>query len=117
MTGAIPLISSQRYLDPATVARKARTFKVFVVRTVTVELRGRMYRVLTDGHHNLAAARMAGVQPIWRGASRKLLRAMQEMGQSAFARMLINNLTDSDWYDVDTGVVVPELLGIERSAA
>jgi hypothetical protein len=31
--------------------------------------------------------------------------------------MLINNLTDSDWYDVDTGIVVPELLGIERTAA
>ena len=117
MTGAIPLISSQRYLDPAKVARKARTFKVFVVRTVTVELRGRMYRVLVDGHHNLAAARLAGVEPAWRGASRKLQRAMQEMGPAAFARMLINNLTDSDWYDVDTGRVVLELLGTERKFA
>ena len=82
-----------------------------------VELRGRMYRVLVDGHHNLAAARLAGVEPAWRGASRKLQRAMQEMGPAAFARMLINNLTDSDWYDVDTGRVVLELLGTERKFA
>ena len=117
MTGAIPLISSQRYLDPATVARKARTFKVFVVRIVTCELRGRVYRVLVDGHHNLAAARLAGVEPAWRGANRKLQRAMQEMGPAAFARMLINNLTDADWYDVETGMVVLELLGTERKFA
>jgi hypothetical protein len=113
----IPLISSQRFLDRATVARKALTFKVFVVRTVAVELRGTWYRVLTDGHHNLAAARLAGIAPTWRGPSRKLQRVMREMGQARFAQMLINNLTDSDWYDVDTGIVVPELLGIERTAA
>ena len=33
------------------------------------------------------------------------------------AEMLINNLTDSDWYYVDTGAVVSELLGIERRTA
>lgn len=115
--GPIPLISSQRYLDRAKVARKACTFKVFVVSTVTVELRGVTYRVLVDGHHNLAAASLAGVDPTWRGPSRKLQRVMRAMGPSRFARMLINNLTDSDWYYVDTGKVVPELLAIDRSAA
>lgn len=113
----IPLISSQRYLDPARVAHKARTFKVFVVSTVTVELRGKTYRVLADGHHNLAAARLADVEPTWRGPSRKLQRVMQSMGPARFAEMLINNLTDSDWYYVDTGEIVTELLGIERRAA
>ncbi len=113
----IPLISSQRYLDSATVARKARTFRVFVVSTVAVQLRGTWYRVLLDGHHNLAAARIAGAQPTWRGPSRKLQRVMRSMGPARFAQMLINNLTDADWYDVATGLVVPELLGIERTAA
>ena len=113
----IPLISSQRYLDPARVVRKARTFKVFVVQTVEVELRGVMYRVLADGHHNLAAAKLAGVEPTWRGPSRKLQRVMQSMGPARSAEMLINNLTDSDWYYVDSGEIVTKLLGIERRAA
>ena len=113
----IRLISSQRYLDCATIARKALTFKVFVVRTVVVELRGTRYRVLLDGHHNLAAARLASVAPTWRGPSHKTQRVMREMGQARFAQMLINNLTDTDWYDVETGAVIPELLGIERTAA
>lgn len=83
------LISSQRFLDPATVARKASTFKVFVVCTVIVELRGVMYSVLIDGHHNLAAARLAGVDPTWRGPSRKFQRVMQGMESADFAAMLI----------------------------
>ena len=112
-TQAAPLISSQRFLNRSMVARKALTFKVFVVSTVEIELRGKVYRILTDGHHNLAASKLAGVQPTWRGPSRKLQRVMRDMTAAAFARFLINNLTDSDWYFVDTGKVVTELLGFE----
>ena len=72
---------------------------------------------LADGHHNLAAAKLAGVEPTWRGPSRKLQRVMQSMGPARSAEMLINNLTDSDWYYVDSGEIVTELLGIERMAA
>lgn len=104
-----PLISSQRFLDRATVMHKARTFKVFVVRTLYIELRGVMYWVLIDGHHNLAAARMLGIELKWSGPSSKTKRVMREMGQEAFAQFLVNNLTDSDWYDVDTGKVVDAL--------
>lgn len=110
----VPLISSQRYLDPATVARKARTFKVFIVNVLEVSLRGRPYRVLIDGHHNLAASRMAGVEPTWRGAPRKFDRIFSGMAQHERERFLINNLTDSDWYYVDTGAVVNELLTLEK---
>lgn len=114
---AAPLISSQRFLNHAMVARKALTFKVFVVSTVEIELRGQMYRILADGHHNLAASRMAGVEPTWRGPSRKLQRVMRGMSAAELAHFLINNLTDSDWYFVDTGKVVTELLGIEGGMA
>ena len=117
MSNLIPLISSQRYLDGATVDRKARTFKVFVVNVIEVMLRGRPYRVLVDGHHNLAAARVAGVEPTWRGAPKKLQRIIDTTPAAEFERFIINNLTDSDWYYVDTGAVVSELLGIERRAA
>lgn len=107
-----PLVSSQRFLDPVLVARKAAAFKVFVVRTMEVDLRGRSYRILLDGHHNLAAARLAGVDPKWRGPSIKILRIRADMPTDAFERFLINNLTDSDWYYVETGEVVQELLGV-----
>ena len=35
-----PLISSQRYFNKEIVARKVANFKVFVVRTIDLELRG-----------------------------------------------------------------------------
>lgn len=115
MNGA-PLISSQRYLDLQLVERKVRTFRVFVVSTLETQLRGRTYRVLLDGHHNLAAARQAGVEPTWRGPSNKMRRIMASMSPVDFELMLINNLTDSDWYFVEIGAVVPELLGVELEA-
>ncbi len=108
---AAPLISSQRYRCQKTVARKAATFKVFVVNVIEITLRGQRYRVLADGHHNLAAAKLIGAAPTWRGAPKKLQRVMQQTPPDDFARFLINNLTDADWYYVDTGRVVPELLG------
>lgn len=105
-----PLISSQRYLNPEVVQRKATKFKVFAVSTVTLELLGKEYRVLLDGHHNLAAARLMGVEPQWRGPSSKMKRLIRSTPKADLARFLINNLTDSDWYFVDTGAVVAELL-------
>ena len=108
-----PLISSQRYLDPHKVLHKATNFHVFIVRTLEIELRGCKYRILLDGHHNLAAARMRGVEPDWRGPSNKTTRALRQKGAADLARVLINNLTDADWYFVDTGKVVQELLGFE----
>lgn len=109
-----PLISSQRFLDPKIVLRKARTFKVFIVNVIEIELRGRKYRILADGHHNLAAARLAGVEPTWRGPTKKLDFVMKTTPKDEFARFLINNLTDSDWYYVNTGMVVEELLEVQR---
>jgi len=107
-----PLISSQRFLDRATVERKAATFKVFIVSTMEIDLRGRSYRVMLDGHHNLAAAHLAGMKPSWVGPSRKMHRIRRRMSPADFERFLINNLTDSDWYYVETGEVVQELLGV-----
>lgn len=105
-----PLISSQRFLNPKKVQRKASTFKKFIVSTLTIELRGAKYRVMLDGHHNLAAARLAGVEPEWRGPSLKMQRLLRGMNKAQMARFLINNLTDSDWYFIDSGEPVSELL-------
>ncbi|GFM87768.1 hypothetical protein PSCICO_31670 [Pseudomonas cichorii] len=108
-----PLISSQRYLNRDVVARKAAKFKVFIVRTLDIELRGKTYRLLLDGHHNLAATRLVGVEPAWRGPPPKFERIMKRMPADEFAAFMINNLTDSDWYFHNTGQVVAELLAIQ----
>ncbi|WP_321904449.1 hypothetical protein [Paraburkholderia tropica] len=105
-----PLISSQRFLDARTVTDKATRFRVFIVRVAELELRGTRYRVLVDGHHNLAAARAAGVEPTWRGPPSKWERIRRATPPAEFERFLINNLTDSDWYFVETGEIVRELL-------
>ncbi|MBB6320531.1 hypothetical protein [Paraburkholderia tropica] len=113
MAETAPLISSQRFLDPAKVADKAARFRVFIVRVAELELRGARYRVLVDGHHNLAAARAAGIEPTWRGPPAKWERIRRATAPAEFERFLINNLTDSDWYFVETGEIVDELLPFE----
>jgi len=57
------LITSQHYLNEETVASKiaARDFQVFV--SPVVEFGGETFRVVMDGHHSLAAAIEAGVDP------------------------------------------------------
>lgn len=110
------LISSQRFLDEKTVRRKAMTFSVFIVHMAEMTLRGRLYRVLIDGHHNLAAAQLLGVEPTWRGPTKKFQRIMDKTNPREFERFMINNLTDSDWYYVDSGEVVQELLPADIEA-
>lgn len=105
-----PLISSQRHIDPKILERKFAKNQVFVVRIATVTLRGRLYRVLIDGHHNLAAARLIGVEPAFRPPAAKWARIQRKTPKQDFERLLINNLTDCDWYYVETGKVVEELL-------
>ncbi|PJO24859.1 hypothetical protein [Burkholderia glumae] len=108
-----PLISSQRHLDLALVAKKAARFAVFAVHVADVTLRGKPYRIVIDGHHNLAAAKIAGAEPTWRAPAAKWRRIEKSMSPAQFERFLINNLTDSEYYFVDTGEVVQELLGVE----
>ena len=109
-----PLISSQRHLDPRKVAFKIANFKTFIVHVAEVELRCQPYRLLIDGHHNYAAAKALGVEPTWRGPTAKWERTQRSLPPEVFERMLINNLTDSDYYYVETGEVVTELLGVQR---
>ncbi|NIC05219.1 chromosome partitioning protein ParB [Halomonas sp. DX6] len=115
--GEAPLISSQRHLDREKVLRKARTFSVFVVRVHECTLRGRRYRMVIDGHHNLAAARVAGVEPRFKAPGSKFLRHLNKMTQRQRDEFLFNNLTDSEHYYVDTGEVVAELLPAETGGS
>lgn len=58
-------ISSQRYLDPAIVADKLATNDFVVSVSPEFEVGGETFRVVLDGHHSLAAAIEAGVEPEW----------------------------------------------------
>ncbi|AMO47583.1 Hypothetical protein AKI40_1165 [Enterobacter sp. FY-07] len=104
------LISSQRYLNRAIVVERAVKFKRFVVNVFPVVLRGTQYTILMDGHHNFAAARLAGVAPDFRPVSKKLMKILSGMGAHEVEAFLINNVTDSNYYFVNTGDVVDALL-------
>lgn len=104
------LISSQRYLNQAIVDERAVKFKRFIVNVFPVVLRGTQYTILMDGHHNFAAARLAGVKPDFRPVSKKLMKILKGMDAHEVEAFLINNVTDCDYYFVDTGEVVGELL-------
>lgn len=106
---APPLISCQRYLDEATVQRKADQFSVFIVRIHECELRGKRYRMIIDGHHNYAAAKLRGVEPVFRVPGAKFLRHLGKMSPRQQEAFLINNLTDCPHYYVETGEIVTEL--------
>lgn len=104
------LISSQRYLNQAIVAERAVKFKRFIVNVFPVVLRGTQYAILMDGHHNFAAAKLAGVDPDIRPVSKKLMKILKGMSAHQVEAFLINNVTDSNYYFVDTGDVVDALL-------
>lgn len=104
------LISSQRYLDQEKVADRAIRFKRFIVSVYPIVLRGQQYTILMDGHHNYAAANIAGVGPDYRQIGKKVLRIIDGMSEREREAFFINNLTDSDYYFVETGEVVKDLL-------
>ncbi|WP_211843462.1 ParB/RepB/Spo0J family partition protein [Raoultella ornithinolytica] len=104
------LISSQRYLDRGKVTDRALRFKRFVVSVYPIVLRGVQYSILMDGHHNYTAAKLAGVEPDFRHVSKKVMKVIGGMTEREREALFINNVTDSNYYYVETGEVVQELL-------
>lgn len=104
------LISSQRYLDKEKVADRAMRFKRFIVSVYPVILRGQQYTILMDGHHNYAAAKLAGVEPDFRPIGKKVMKIISGLSERDRQALFINNVTDSDYYYVETGEVVKELV-------
>lgn len=105
-----PLISSQRYLNMSIVHDRASRFKRFIVNVHPVVLRGAQYTILMDGHHNYAAAKLAGVPPDYRACTKKLMKIIGGMTAREIEGLFINNVTDSDYYYVETGEIVRELV-------
>ncbi|HHT2141937.1 TPA: chromosome partitioning protein ParB [Klebsiella michiganensis] len=104
------LISSQRYLDSSKVTDRALRFKRFIVAVYPIILRGVQYTILMDGHHNYAAAMLAGVEPDFRPITKKVIKVIGGMTEREREALFINNVTDSNYYYVETGEVVQELL-------
>lgn len=100
------IISSQRYIDPEIVAQKieAEDYAVQVSPVFVVD--GEAFRVVTDGHHSLAAAREAGAEVEWeeQGATENDTIAMLDRGD--VAGFLETHYIDSEYYDVATGELV-----------
>ena len=96
-------ISSQAYRDDEIVAEKLANedFTVYVTPVFTIE--GEEYRVVTDGHHSLEAAKLAGVDPVFVEQSIRENDniAMLENGQ--IEMFLEHAYVDTDWYDIETG--------------
>ena len=94
-------ISSQRYRDPAIVAKKSAA-QDYTAYYVEVEIDGEDFRVVVDGHHSLEAAKQDGAEVDWE----HLVELQPSEAPQAVQDFLIQHWMDSDYYDVDTGLAV-----------
>ena len=97
------IISSQRYIDDEIVAAKIadQDFEVQVSPEFTVD--GMVVRVVTDGHHSLAAAMLAGVSPVFVEQDAGENDMIGLLGQGLVDDFLAMARIDSDYYNVETG--------------
>lgn len=95
-------ISSQHHLDDATVEAKRAAKDYVVLVSPSFEHDGELLRVVIDGHHSLAAARLDGVEPEYVEATKQDsdLVALIERGETG--DYLAASYMDGDWYNIDT---------------
>ena len=96
-------ISSQHYLDDATVADK-RAARDYVVSVSPVfEHDGEALRVVLDGHHSLAAAKADGVEPAYVEADAQTNDRVSLLARGEIEDFLAASTMDGDWYNIETG--------------
>jgi len=95
-------ISSQRLVDPDIVFEKQKA-EDYVVMVATLDLLGKRYRVVIDGHHSLAAAELDGVKPEFVETTYNYQSEVDTIGAEQW---LMQHWNDSEWYDVKTGLPV-----------
>ncbi len=95
-------ISSQHHIDDEIVAAKlaARDFEVLV--SPVFEAAGANVRVVLDGHHSLAAAKLAGVSPEFVTADATANDQVALLDRGDVEGFLEAAWIDGDYYDVDT---------------
>lgn len=95
-------ISSQHHIDDEIVAAKlaAQDFEVLV--SPVFEVAGATVRVVLDGHHSLAAAKLAGAEPEYVTASAADNDQVALIDRGDLEGFLEVAWIDGDYYDVDT---------------
>lgn len=100
------LISSQRYINDEIVAEKIANQDFEVQVSPEFEVGGLIVRVVTDGHHSLAAAIQAGVTPVYCEQDASENDTVGLLDQGRIEDFLGTTRIDSDYYDVATGMDV-----------
>ncbi len=95
-------ISSQHFLDDAIVAAKlaAQDFEVLVSPEFAYD--GQTIRVVLDGHHSLAAAKLAGVSPEYVTADATANDKVALLARGEVDDFLEASWVDGDYYNVET---------------
>ncbi len=100
-------ITSQAFRDDATVQakREARDYDVLV--SPVFQFCGEAFRVVLDGHHSHAAARLDGVEPNWIEATLQQDDRLFHLESGRFEDFL-NAVWhgEGDWTDIETGACV-----------
>ena len=96
-------ISSQRHLDDAIVSAKLASADYTVSVSPAFEIDGETYRVVLDGHHSLAAAKLAGVDADFVEYDARDHDAVALIDAGDFEGFLAATYIDSDYYNVETG--------------
>ncbi len=118
-------ISAQHYLDNNIVSEKldSQDFSVSVSPVFKVEGVGYV-RVVTDGHHSLAAAQRAGANPEFntQDASQNDTIALLSKGRQGIDDFLSLNMIDGSYYDINSGrslfqPAIPKEVEIEQLRA
>jgi hypothetical protein len=95
-------ISSQHHIDDEIVSAKqaARDYTVTISPDFVVE--GVQVRVVLDGHHSLAAARLDGVEPEYVVATPRSDDRIGLLEAGKIEDFLSTAYMDGDYYDVET---------------
>ena len=96
-------ISSQRYLDDDIVAAKLADGDFIVTLARISDADGNEYDVVIDGHHSIAAAKEAGVSPVFEHSDYNYQKEVTCIG---FDGWLAQHCIDAAWYDIDTDIEV-----------
>jgi hypothetical protein len=97
------IISSQRYIDDEIVASKVAAEDFAVLLSPVFAYEGGEYQVVLDGHHSLAAAAEAGIDPSYSIADASQHDAIGLLRDSNVEDFLLVTHMGNDYYDVATG--------------
>ena len=97
------IISSQHFIDDETVSAKvaAQDFEVMV--SPEFEYAGEVLCVVLDGHHSLAAAKLAGVAPEFVTADATINDKVALLARGEIEQFLEASWVDGDYYNIEDG--------------